>query len=46
MSENKKQEATSEELTNEQLEDVAGGYNPVDGVVGPPDPFAPIDGKV
>ena len=46
MSENKKQEATSEELKDEQLEGVTGGALPVDGIVGPPDPFGPIDGKV
>jgi len=49
MSENKKQEATSEELKDEQLEGVTGGFNPVDGVVGMPIPILPalpVDGKV
>ena len=49
MSENKKQEATSEELKDEQLEGVAGGYNPVDGIVGTPKPILPllpVDGNV
>jgi len=41
MSEQTKPKATSEELTTEQLEGVAGGYNPVDGVVKPIKPVVP-----
>jgi hypothetical protein len=35
-----------EELTNEQLERVSGGFQPVDGVIQPPKPFEPVDGFV
>jgi len=48
MSEQKQQETKKEELTTEQLDKVAGGFNPVDGIKlpTPPLPFGPIDGKV
>jgi len=49
MREQTKPEAIPEELTKEQLDAVAGGYTPVDGVqpIKPPvNPFVPVDGFV